>query len=491
MTAAAADAPAGSRSISLQDCVEMALEKNLDLRIERINPQLALFDLSAARAGYEPVLDLTGQHSHNESGSRLLSGGFQIPGSESDTDSFSGGLGGTTPWGMSYSLTASANEQYGQSFAFDTNTSTIIGIPFDSSVGTAALEVTQPLLKNFWIDANRLNIAVAKNLVKQSELGLKSRIIEIVTSVELAYYDLEFATESVKVQSKALELAQRLLDENRKRVEVGALAPLDEKQSEAEVAARQADLIAAQRNLDLLQNILKQLINDDFASWNTASLEPSDGLSAERQLFSLQDSWTRGLESRPDLLQAKLNLEREGLQLKYDRNQLYPQLDAFATYGYNGSGREFSDALGEMRERDRPFYAYGGRFSIPLGNGTARNRYKSTKAGREQSILALKKLEQAIMVGIDNAMKLAQSNFERIAATGKAREYAEAALAAEQKKLENGKSTSFIVLQLQRDLTAARSDEISALVQYKRSLAQLAQAEGSTLERRKIDLKVK
>jgi outer membrane protein len=95
------------------------------------------------------------------------------------------------------------------------------------------------------------------------------------------------------------------------------------------------------------------------------------------------------------------------------------------------------------------------------------------------------------MVSIDNAIKLAQSNYERIEATRKASEYAEAALAAEQKKLENGKSTSFFVLQLQRNLTAARSDEINALVQYKRSLAQLAQAEGSTLERRKIDLSVK
>ena len=85
----------------------------------------------------------------------------------------------------------------------------------------------------------------------------------------------------------------------------------------------------------------------------------------------------------------------------------------------------------------------------------------------------------------------ASSNFERIEATRKAREYAEAALSAEQKKLENGKSTSFVVLSLQRDLTAARSDEISAVVQYNRSLAQVAQAEGTTLERRKIDLSVK
>ena len=485
LTLSAADV-AASRSISLDECVAMALGKNLDLRIERYNPQIALFDLSAVRAGYEPTLSLSGEHGHNESGSRLFSGSIPIPGSETDTDTYNGSLGGVTPWGMTYGLHVNASEDSGVNF--DTN---FVGIPFGNSQSSAGFDVTQPLLKNLWIDATRLNIAVAKNRVKQSELMLKNRIIDVVTSVELAFYDLEYGYESVKVQQKALELAQRLLDENRKRVEVGALAPLDEKQSEAEVAARQADLIAAQRNLSVLENSLKQIVNDDFAAWHVQSLEPIGSTAAERQLFSVQDSWMRGLEGRPDYLQAKLDLEREGYQLKYDHNQIYPQLDAFASYGYNGSGVEFGDSISETKKFDRPYYSFGGRLVIPLGNGAARNRYKSTKTTHEQNLLSLKRLEQGIMVQIDNAIKLAQSNYERIEATRKSREYAEAALAAEQKKLENGKSTSFVVLQLQRDLTAARSDEISAVVQYKRSLAQLAQAEGTTLERRKIDLSVK
>ncbi len=480
-----------SRPISLQDCLEMALQKNLELRIERFNPQFAQFDLAVARAGYEPTLSLSGQHDHNESGSRLLSGGFSVPGAETDSDNFSGSLGGLTPWGMTYGLSGNANDQYGRSFAFDTNINGVVGIPFNSSQSSVALDVTQPLLKNFWIDSTRLSIAVAKNRVKYSELGLKARVIDIVTRVELAYYDLQFAHESVKVQQKALELAERLLQENKKRVEVGALAPLDEKQAEAEVAARQADLIAAQRNLEILDNNLKQLLSDDFAKWNSERLEPTEPLNIDRQLLNLQDSWSRGLAGRPEYLQATLDVERLGIQLKYDRNQLYPQLDIFATYGYNGSGREFSDSLGQVEQRDLPFYTYGGKLVIPLGNGAARGRYKATKAGREQTVLGLKKVEQDIMIGIDNSIKLAQSNYEQIEATRKAREYAEAALSAEQKKLESGKSTSFFVLSMQRDLTAARSAEVNALIQYKRSLALVAQADASTLERRKVDVSVK
>ena len=181
------------RSISLQECVELALKKNLELRIERVNPQFALFNLAAVRAGYEPSLSLSGQHDHNESGSRLLSGGFSIPGSTTDSDSFSGSLGGLTPWGMTYDLRGGANEQYGKSFGVDTN-NLIVGFPFDSSQSSVAIDVTQPLLKNFWIDGTRLNIAVAKNRVKYSELGLKSRIMTSLRASSLPTTILNLVT---------------------------------------------------------------------------------------------------------------------------------------------------------------------------------------------------------------------------------------------------------------------------------------------------------
>jgi outer membrane protein TolC len=250
-------------------------------------------------------------------------------------------------------------------------------------------------------------------------------------------------------------------------------------------------LISAQRNAALLENVLKQLLTDDFASWSNVTLEPSGSLDAERQFFNLQDSWSKGLTQRPDFLQAKLDVERQGFQVKINRNELYPQVDLKLGGGYAGSTREFSGVLGDIANRDQPFYYFGGQLTYPLGNRTARNTYKSSKATLEVIQLTLKKMEQAIMVQIDNAIKLAQANFERVAATRKAREYAEAALTAEQKKLENGKSTSFVVLQLQRNLTSARSDELNALVQFKRSLAQVAQAEGTTLERHHIDVVAK
>jgi outer membrane protein TolC len=205
----------------------------------------------------------------------------------------------------------------------------------------------------------------------------------------------------------------------------------------------------------------------------------------------LQDSWNKGMAERPDLLQAKLIVEQQGIQLKYSRNQLFPELDLIGTYGFNGAGREFSSAFGQFNEGDRPFYTYGAQLSVPLGNLGPRNQYKSTKATLQQVMLQLKKLEQNVMVEIDNAVKQAESNYQSVEATKQARIYAEEALDAEQKTYAVGKATTFEVLQYQNSLTSARSQEIRALANYNEALANLAAQEGSTLERYNISLEAK
>lgn len=188
------------------------------------------------------------------------------------------------------------------------------------------------------------------------------------------------------------------------------------------------------------------------------------------------------------MLQTKLTLEQQGIQLKYDYNQLFPQLDLVGSYGFNGAGKEFSDAFGQYAQGNRPFYSYGGQLTMPLSNLKARSTYKSDKAVEQQDLLKLKQLEQNVMVQIDDAVKQAQSALESVDATKQARIYAEAALDAEQKKYAVGKSTTFTVLQLQNNLTAARSQEIRALANYQEALTNLAQQEGSTLERRHVDV---
>ena len=463
------------RVLSLQDCIQSALQKNLDLQIARYIPPLALNDLQAAYAGYDPGLSLGGAHNYS-----MTSGGFNpqintlTASTTSDANSFNGSIGGLVPWGLNYSLSGNISEAYG----------TAAGSPFDQSRGQAGISLTQPLLKNFWIDQTRLNIRVAKNRVKYSELTLKQQVMQTVTTVESAYYDLIYDQENVVVQQKAVELALQLVTENKKRVEVGALAPLDEQQAEAQAASSQAALIAARSALAVQEHLVKQLITDEYSRWSSVKLEPSESLSSPRQFFNLQDSWSKGLTQRPDLLQAKLDIERQGVTIKYNYNQLFPELNVVGTYGHTAAGfSEFSSSLYQIQQGSLPYYSYGGTLTFPIGNHSARAAYRGSKMTMEQLVLTLKKLEQNIMVQIDNDIKQAEANYQQVAAAKTAREYAAAALDAEQKKLESGKSTTYTVLQMQRDLTSARGTEIQALDNYNKSLSQLSLDEGTTLQR--------
>jgi outer membrane protein len=469
-----------ARVMSLQDCFAEALKHNLDVQIQAYTPKLALYDLYSSYGGYDPTFNLSGKHDYNVT----PGGGFNqfstnaIPARTTKTDSFSSDIGGTLPTGLQYDFSGTVA---------DTTSS---GNP-ESTGGQIGVTLTQPLLKNFWTDNNRLSISVAKNRLKYSEQTLRQQLITTVTAVENAYYELIYARENVKVQQEALELAQKQYGDDQQRVQVGSLAPLDVQQDEAQVAQSRANLIGAQFTLANDQNTLKSLLTDNYAQWHDVEIAPSATMEAVRQLFDVQDSWSKGLTQRPDMIQSKLDVEQQGFNLKYSFNQLFPELDLTGSYGFNGQGREYSDAIGQVNQGNAPFYTVGAQLSVPLSNIKARNSYKGTKATQQQVLLKLKQLEQNVMVDIDNAVKQAQSAWESVQATHEARIYAEAALDAEEKKYAVGKSTTFTVLQLQNNLTAARSQEIRSLANYNEALTNLAQQEGSTLERRQIDFKVK
>jgi outer membrane protein TolC len=262
-------------------------------------------------------------------------------------------------------------------------------------------------------------------------------------------------------------------------------------QDESQVAQSQANLIAAQSTLDTDQNALKNLLTDSYSQWHDVDIQPTATLEAPLQLFDLQDSWSKGMTERPDLLQARLNAEQQGIQLKYYRNQLFPELDLIGSYGFNGASREFSGTFNQFNDGKSPYYSYGAQLTMPLSNIGPRNQYKSTKAALQQILLQLKQLEQNIMVQIDNAVKQVESDYQSVQATRQARIYAEAALDAEQKTYGVGKATTFEVLTYQNNLTTARSQEIRALANYNEALATLAQQEGTTLEQNNINLEAK
>jgi outer membrane protein TolC len=487
--ATATNLPAGRtatpRAMSLEDCLQEALQHNFDVQFERIAPQIALYDVNAAYSGYDPTFSFSGQHSYSQNGATFQNG-QHVAGSEFKANTFVSGFTGGTPWGMSYNLFGNISDSFGRNVVL-----TNVFLPFENTSGQIGLSVAQPLLRNFWIDPTRLNIRIAKNRLKFSEQSLRSQFITTVTAVENAYYELIYAQENVKVRQEALALAQTQLDQDRQRVQIGTMAQLDVQQDESQVAKSQADLISALSVLGTDQRELKYLLTDQYSKWFDTNIQPTAALSAPLQSFDLQESWGKGMTQRPDLVQARLDVEAQGIQLKYFQNQLYPEVDLIGTYGFNGAGQEYSDVFAQYNEGNRPFYSYGGQLSIPLSNIGPRNQYKSTKEIMKQKVLQLKQLEQRVMVQIDNQIGVARSNYEQVKAQRQARFFAEAALDAEQKKYAVGKSTTLAVLILQNTLTTDRAAEIRALADYNEALALLALYEGTTLERNRINIDVK
>ncbi|HEY5297241.1 MAG TPA: TolC family protein [Verrucomicrobiae bacterium] len=469
-----------SRPMSLQDCLQEALQHNFDVQIQRYNPQISLFNLRAAYGGYDPTLSASGQHEFNVQ----PGGGFNqfstnpIPARVTESDNFNSGIAGSLPWGLQYNFSGNIAD-------------TTSSADSESTAGSIGVSLTQPLLKNFWIDTTRLTIRVDKNRLRFSEQGLREQFISTVTAVANAYYELIYAQDNVEVQQEALKLAQTQLDQDKQRVQIGTLAQLSVQSDQSQVASSKANLIAAQSTLETDQNTLKNLLTDSYRQWHDTDIQPSQTLTAPPEAFDLQDSWNQGLTERPDLLQAQLNVEQQGIELKFTRNQLFPEVDLIGTYGFNGASKEYNGTLDEFGRGDAPFYSYGAQLSLPLSNVSARNNYKSGKVTLQQIILQLKQLEQNVLVEIDNAVKQAQSDFESVDATRQARIYAEAALDAEQKTYSVGKATTFDVLQYQNNLTTARAQEIRALANYEEALANLAAQEGTTLERNSIDIRAK
>jgi outer membrane protein TolC len=467
------------RPLSLAQCFRLALDHNFDVKIARYNPEIQQHTLSASYGAYEPTSAFAATRSFSAAPVALNTLGEPVTGPTSYGDSFTPGITGILPSGLGYNL--------GGNLSGLSET----GTP-ESVNASTSLQLTQPLLRNAWIDSTRETIQVNKKLLKISKLAVTEQIITTLTSVELAYDILIIDQEQVKVYEQASQLAQRLVNESKLRVTAGSQAPLDEKEAESQLSTSQADLLGSQGALLAQEFALKNLLSDKLSEWDGVHIKPTEKLLVVPCNLNLHLSWNRGLSQRPDLLEARENVERQGIVLKYLRNQIYPELDLIGSYAFTGTGAGYNDALAGIQKANSPSWTFGAQLTMPLaGNRSALETYRSNKAQKEQLVAQLKQLEQNIMVQIAVSVEQARTRFAQVDATRQSRLFAEAALEAEQQKLDHGRSTSFVVVQLQRDLTTARLAELAAVSQYNQALANLALNEGTTLERDKLSLEFK
>lgn len=478
-------APTGPvRRLGIDEAVALALEQNLDLQVERINPQLQDFSISVARSGWTPTF----QSTLNTRSADTPNDNFFISGSAQnitqDRVASSIGVGQLLPWG-------GAQYNFGwDSSRFETNSASVNRHPQLDS--TFFANFTQPLLRNFSMDQTRQQVQLNEKNREIADVQLQQSIALTTRNVRNAYYDLMFAIGNQRVQQESLGLAQRSLRENRARVEIGTMAPIDIVEAEAEVAQREENVIVAAAQIDRAEDLLRSLVFDpsspDF--W-TMKLEPTEAVTFQPIAVDTETAVRTALSRRTDLGRIRKQIELTDVNVRFFRNQRLPEVSAQVNYSALGRGgtlltdpdgpqgptlpsivnqTSFGSAIGDAFTNAYPTWTVGVLINYPIGTSNADANLARARLQVSQSQKDLQSQELQVATQVRDLARAVQTNAKRVDATRAARALQEKRLEAEEKKFQAGMTTPFLVFQAQRDLNQARNNELRSLLDYARSV---------------------
>ncbi|MBI2835393.1 MAG: TolC family protein [Acidobacteria bacterium] len=486
-------------TLALDEAVRRALDRNLDIAVERLNPQTHDLSIAQLNAAYRPTLTSTlGQRAQVNPPTSQLNGGQRV---ENDVTTYNGGLTQTMPWaGGSFSVTWNNTRS---------NTSNIFANYNPSYVSNFTAVFTQPLLRGLSIDANRQQLQITRINRDISEIQLRATITNTLANVRNAYWDLLYTLQALDVAGRSLDLATKLIEDNKARVEVGTMAPIDVVQAEAEAAVRRQTLTVAEASAKTAELALKRLIvgGTDDPLWR-ATLTPTDRPSFAREPIDVEKAVRHALDKRTDLAQAKEQLASSNVTLRYLHNQKLPALDLVGTYGLQGlGGRQFirsgsglgsvvtgsvpggfADALDNIAGRDYPTWNVSVNVSYPIGMSSADAQYARARVQFNQAQAQIRALELQVATDVSNAALQVESSLKRVESASAARQLAERRLEAEQSKFEVGMSTNFFVVQAQRDLADAQNAELRALLDYRKALVDFERVQETSLSRAGITI---
>jgi outer membrane protein TolC len=345
------------------------------------------------------------------------------------------------------------------------------------------------LLRNAGIDITKTFIKVAQNNATVEQHVFRDRVLTVLATVEQTYWELVFANENLKVAQAALKAAEELLATNRAKTKAGVMSIVDVLQAEAAVASRVEQVLVAEKSIRDQEDQLRRLLNPGEEDLRQdVRLTPTDAPVVVLEPLSLQEAIDTAIEQRPEIVQAKKNLESGELNKQFARNQLLPTLSFQGTMGMAGLGKDYGDSVNKNFGGD--FYNYGAGLvlSYPLGNRSAVSTYNKRELEFKNAEASLVSVRQQIIVGVREAVRRVQTDFKRIETTRSARIMAEKQLQAEQERLRVGLSTTRFVLDFQRDLATAQGNELRATVDYNKSLSNLARHKATTLDRYNLQL---
>jgi HAE1 family hydrophobic/amphiphilic exporter-1 len=472
----AAQSSASIVRLTRDEAVRLAVDNNAALAANRLDPAISAERVAAARSAFVPTVSTAVQrNSQTTPSTNLFSGENAL---QNDFWSTAAGVGQLLPWG---------GGTYDVSFNSARTTTTNPLTTFTPSL-TSSLQAafSQPLLRNFNTDAARAQVELTTRNREIADLRLRESVTRTSADAETAYWSLVQARAAVGVQQRSLDLALELERTNRARVDVGQSPPLDLVTARAEVAQRRENLIVARTAALQAEDVLRAIIfdpkRDDF--W-TARIEPADAVPPAGQVPDVDSAVRRALTERPDIAEAKKQIQIGDTNVALSRNQTLPDLRLQATYVTNGLGgsrllrtggfpgtivgtenTSFGTVLGQIFTADFPTWTLGFTLNYPIGKSVEEANLARARLERDQAAARLRSVELVAVREVRDAALRLEQNRQRIETAQLGRELAEQRLDAEQKRFEVGMSTSFLVIQAQRDLVVARNNELQANLAY-------------------------
>ncbi len=462
------------RELTLEQAFAIALDKNLDLKVARMNPQSVDYQLQSARAAFLP--SFTGSYSYSDSQSpsnNTLEGVANIT---NIGQNFNGGMNQTLPW---FGATMSAQFTNGRS---STNNVTARTNPNYSS--GLNLNFNMPLLANFKMDGTRNNLRTLQITRQIEDINLLTSVENTKNSVRTSYWALRSAIEQIEINRRALEIAKKSYDDSMLKVEIGTMAPIDTTQFETALANAEQSYLASQiswRTAELnFKRLLVSGIDDELY---LMTINPTDKPQLSVQSVDIQAAVTRALAERTDIVIARRNIDSSRLSLEVTQGQLKPNLAFNAGYRVSGQGGPtrsgttvipggYFDALRQVYTFELPTWNIGFNFSYPLGMRSAKANYARAVLAVDQSLARIKSQELQISTAVINAGLNVENTYKLYQASVKAREAAEKNAAAAQVRFDNGMLTNFEVVTIQNSLTQARLTELGRLINYVNAIAE-------------------
>jgi outer membrane protein TolC len=465
------------RDLTLEQAVQIALEKNLALQVAKLSPQLADYNLQSARAAFLPRY--TSTYSINNSTQPSNDRTDQVANVTTNRQNFNGSFTQLLPWhGGNFSTNFTNNRQ-------GTNSArSVLNPSFGSQL---SFTYTQPILAGFKMDATRNELRTVAIQRQIADIQLVTTIENLRADVRQAYWTLRSAIEQIEISRRALQLAQRQWEDSKIRVQIGSLAPIETVQFESAVASAEQSLLDAQIRWRTAELNVKQLLasgaDDEIYK---ATLNPLDQPQLSIQAVDISGAVAAALGQRSDLVQQRKNLDISQLTLEVTKDATKPQLDLSSGFNTSGQGGTrfangvvteetgYTGALRQLGTLDTSGWNAQLNFTVPFGRDWTRNRVAYARAilQLDQTKANIKAAELRVSVEVTNAGLAIENTYKQYQAAQTARAAAEKNAEAGQTRFENGVATNFEVVQLTNQLTNARLTELGRLIAYVNAVAE-------------------